>query len=125
MAVWRYGTSCLSPGFSLAFLPAFQARAPEASCISLGRPALGRVRPVPGPRLDPQAFTARWTRAKEAGQPWLAPLPTVPASSLLRSLLMLFLWILSCFGVSLAQRLLGPPPRYLSFRNSQSVITAK
>lgn len=100
MAVWRYGTSCLSPGFSLAFLPAFQARASEASRTSPGRPALGRVRPAPGPRPDPQALTARWTRAKEAGQPCFALLPTVPASSLLRSLFMLFLSILSCFGVS-------------------------
>lgn len=111
MAVWRYGTSCLSPGFSLAFLPAFQARAPEASRTGPVRPAFGRVRPAPGPRPDPQALTAWWTRAKEAGQPCFALLHSVRASSLLRSLFMLFLSILSCFSVSLAQWLLGVPSR--------------
>lgn len=111
MAVWRYGTSCLSPRFSLAFLPAFQAQASEASRIGPNRPWLGRVRPAPGLRPDPQALTAGWTRAKEAGQPCVALLRTVRASSLLRSLYSCSLSILSRFGVSLAQWLWGAPPR--------------
>lgn len=124
MAVWRYGTSCLSPGFSLAFLPASQARASEASRTSPDRPRLGRARPAPGLRPDPQALTARWTRAKEAGQPGFALLPAVPASSLLRSLFMLLLSILSRFGVSCSGAM-GYPSSSLSFRNSHSVIPAK
>ena len=124
MAVWRDGTSCLSPRVSLAFLPAFQAPASEAPRIGPNRPWLGRVRPAPGLRPDPQALTARWTRAKEAGQPCVALLRTARASSLLRSLFMLFidsepLWCLSC---SVA---MGCPSSSLSFRNRHSVIAAK
>lgn len=108
---WLYGGTelpvCL-PGSLWPSSPASQAQASGASHTSPGRPELGRARPAPpGPRPDPQPLTARWTRAKEAGQPRFALLPTVPASSLLRSLFMPFLSIPSCFGVPLARWLLG------------------
>lgn len=111
---WLYGGTELPVCLPGSLWPSSRRRRPGRpgpSRTSLGRPELGRARPAPpGPRPDPQPLTARWTRAKEAGQPRFALLPTVLASSLLRSLFMPFLSLLSCFGVSLARWLLGAPP---------------